>query len=343
MKRLIFPLILALFLLSGCAKPVEAAPKTRYQATFLSLFDTVTTIIGYAGSEEEFRDDAQKLHDELLVYHQLFDIYEDYDGIQNIKTINDNAGIGPVKVDRAIIDLLLDCREYAQVTNGKVNVAMGSVLKLWHEARTDGMDDPLNAETPDPDMLRAAAEHVNFDTVLIDEEASSVFITDPDQRLDVGAIAKGWATARVCETAPEGFLVSVGGNVCATGPKPEKKTPWVVGIQDPDGAADDYLHTVAVEKGCVVTSGDYQRYYIVDETKYHHIIDPETLFPGTYWKAVSVICEDSGVADMLSTALFLLPQEAGQELLTEYNACAMWVDVDGAVYYSDGFKEKIRT
>ena len=93
----------------------------------------------------------------------------------------------------------------------------------------------------------------------------------------------------------------------------------------------------------VVTSGDYQRYFVVDGKVYHHIIDPDTLLPGTFWRSVTIVCADSGLADALSTALFLLPLEEGQMLLEKCGAEAMWVDADGNQFYSPGFHALIRT
>ena len=338
-KRLISALLL-LGLLTGCTG--QSKGPGRYTATFLDLFDTVTTIVGWADSEEEFRAVAQTVHDELLGYHRLFDVYHDYEGLTNLKTINDCAGGDPVPVDGAVIELLQDCKDYYRTTDGRVNVAMGAVLHLWHEARTQAVHDPAHAALPDRAALEAAAEHCDPDAVVVDEAASTVCITDPLVRLDVGAVAKGWAVQRVAQTVPEGLLISVGGNVCATGPKDEAGTPWVVGIQNVDGS-ETYLHTVYVTDGCVVTSGDYQRYFVVGGSPYHHIIDPDTLLPGAYWRSVSVICDDSGTADALSTALFLLPQQEGQRLLERYGAQALWVDAQGEKYYSPGFRALIRT
>lgn len=342
MRRATALLALLSLLLTGCAG-VTAQPKNeKYTATFLTLFDTVTTVVGFAPSEEAFRETAQQIHDELLVYHQLFDIYNSYDGIANLKTVNDAAGIAPVEVDARMIAFLLDCREYYELTDGKVNVAMGSVLRPWHDARTDALNDPVHAALPNADVLEAAAQHMDPDSVIIDESASTVFISDPDVRLDVGAVAKGWAAQRVAEKAPTGLLISVGGNVCATGPKDEAGTPWVVGVQDPDDMGAN-LHTLYISSGSVVTSGDYQRCFAVDGVLYHHIIDPETCYPSRYWSSVTIVCSDSGLADALSTALFLLPQAEGQKLLEKTGAKAMWVDADGNVYYSPGFEEMIRT
>jgi len=338
MKRL-FALLLAALLLTGCT---GAEPEQKqYNATFLTVFDTVTTVVGRDVSEEAFLEKAQAVHDELLVYHRLFDIYNEYEGINNLKTINDHPGEAIV-VDEAILSMLTDCKDYYELSEGRVNAAMGSVLSLWHEARNDGLDDPMNAYLPDPDALAEAADHTGWDDVLIDWDSKTVTITDPALKLDVGAIAKGWSVQRAAENAPEGLLLSVGGNVCATGPKDDAGTPWVVGVQDPDGG-ENYLHTLYLDKGSVVTSGDYQRAYMVDGEFYHHIIDPDTLMPGTLWRAVTVVCDDSGDGDALSTALFLLPREEGQKLLDVFGAKAMWVDADGEIFYSEGFEELIRT
>ena len=340
MKKLLALLALVSILLCGCSAQQAAATQKQYTATFLTLFDTVTTIVGRSESEEAFQKKAQAVHDDLEVYHRLFDIYNDYEGINNLKTVNDNAGIAPVQVDEILISLIRDCKNYFEGTDKRVNIALGSVLHLWHVARNDGLNDPANACLPDESALMEAAMHTSIEDVIIDEAASTLYLADPDMRLDVGAIAKGWAVQRVAESAPEGLLISVGGNVCATGPKAEN-TPWIIGIQNPDG--DDYLHTIYLNKGSVVTSGDYQRAYTVDGKAYHHIIDPDTLYPGEYWRAVTVVCEDSGTADALSTALFLLPREEGQALLNQYNAEACWIQADGSILYSPGFEALIRT
>ena len=341
MKRFV-SILLLLCLLTGCTAAQAEPERKQYTASFLDVFDTITSVVGKADSEEAFRAASQAVHEELLEYHRLFDIYNDYEGINNLKTVNDQAGIAPVKVDERIIALLKDCKAYHELTGGVVNPAMGSVLQLWHVARNDGINDPANAYLPDMEALTEAAQHMDLDAVIIDEAASTVFISDANVQLDVGAVAKGWATQRVAEAAPEGLLISVGGNVCATGPKDETGTPWVVGVQDPDGG-DQYLHTLYLTKGSLVTSGDYQRAYVVDGELYHHIIDPNTLYPSTLWRSVTILCGDSGLADALSTALFLLPQEEGQALLDKTGAEAMWVDRAGNNFYSSGFQANIRT
>ena len=341
MMRKLLGIILAACLLCGCVAN-QGDGLTQYNATFLNLFDTVTTVVGRAESKEAFTQQANAVRDELEFYHQLFDVYNDYPGVTNLKTVNDNAGIAPVKVDKAIIALLKDCKEYYDLTGGRVNVAMGSVLALWHEAREDGLNDPTNAYLPDKAALAEAAKHTDLSALEINEAESTVFLTDPQMRLDVGAVAKGWAAQKVAENAPKGLLISVGGNVCATGPKNAQGTPWVVGIQDPDGG-ENYLHTIYVSGGAVVTSGDYQRVYMVDGVPYHHIIDPKTQMPAMLWRSVTVVCPDSGLADALSTALFLTDLESGLALAESCGVQVLWVNAAGEEFTTPGFEKLIRT
>ena len=337
MKRLCALILTLSMLLCGCTGAGEE--QKQYSATFLTVFDTVTTILGRDVSEAAFTEKAQAVHDELLRYHQLFDIYNEYEGLNNLKTVNDHPGEA-VSVDKAIVDMLLDCKAYYELTGGRVNAAMGSVLRRWHDARNDGIHDPENAALPEMGRLEEAVRYTDISGLVIDEVNFTVYLSNPNLRLDVGAVAKGWSVQRVAEKLPSGFLISVGGNVCATGPKFES-TPWVIGIQDP--ASDEYLHTLYVNDFSVVTSGDYQRAYMVDGKMYHHIIDPETLMPAAYWRSVTVVCPDSGLADAMSTALFLLPLEQGMALAEKSNVQALWVNAAGEEFMTSRFAEMIRT
>ena len=333
MRKLLSILLPLALALGGCAalESREEGPR-RYEATFLELFDTVTTVIGYADSEAEFTAAVEELRAELTVYHQLYDIYNDYEGVVNLKTVNDHAG-ETVAVDRRIIDLLLLARDLYAATGGKVNAAMGSVLTLWHEAREDSVADPESAYLPDGEALEAAMEHIDFDQVVIDEENGTVCLSDPAMRLDVGAIAKGYAAEQAARSLEGDYLISVGGNVRATGPRADG-TAWVVGVEDPDGG--DYVETLRIKTEAVVTSGDYQRYYTVDGVRYHHIIDPATGYPADYFRAVTVVGPDSGAADGLSTALFLTSEAEGRALLEQFGAQALWIYADGTVSYTEG-------
>jgi len=191
------------------------------------------------------------------------------------------------------------------------------------------------------DLLEARL-HTGFDKLELDPEKNTVRFLDPLLRLDVGAVAKGYAVQQVCNTMPDGMLVSVGGNVVATGPKADTGDKWTVGVQDPLGEANQYINKLILDSGAVVSSGDYQRRFTWNGKTWHHIIDPETLLPAELWHGVTVVCSDSGIADGLSTALFLSSLEEGKNLLREYGAEAVWVALDGTVYYSDGYNKYVK-
>ncbi|MDD2969758.1 MAG: FAD:protein FMN transferase [Lachnospiraceae bacterium] len=349
MKRVvtIITVIAMIFNLTACGSKAEQ----RFESSFLELFDTVTTIVGYAPDEKTFTEYSQMIYDRLEEYHQLYDIYHDYEGVNNIKTINDNAGIRPVKVDQKIIDLLEFSIQADQLTNDNVNIAFGSVLSIWHDYRTIGIDDPLSAELPPTEELQEMAKHTDISNVKIDKEASTVYLEDPLMKLDVGAIAKGYATEMTANYIIEqGFIngmISVGGNVRTIGTKFDdagSKIPWSVGIQNPDqDSTQPTVHILQLEDMSLVTSGVYERYYTVDGKRYHHIIDPETLMPSELFQSVSIVCKDSGMADALSTSIFNMTLEEGKELIESLEDTeAFWILKDGTYEYSTGFETYIR-
>lgn len=318
----------------------------RYTATFLDVFDTRTEIVGFAQNKDEFAGKAQLIKDRLEFYNKLYDIYNDYPGVNNIKTINDNAGIAPVKVDPEIIGLLEFSIDTYKETDGAVNIALGSVLSIWHRQRELGIADPERASLPDPDKLAEASHHTDISNIVIDKKEGTVFLTDPEMSLDVGSTGKGYAVQRVMEYARQqgldNILLSLGGNISCIGTRIDG-TLFRLGIQNPDmDSEQQYVELVDISDGeCVVSSGDYQRYYEVDGVRYCHIIDPETLYPANGFAGVSVITDDSGLADSYSTALYTMSFEEGLAFVSEReNVEAMWIMHDGEKKYSDGFKRK---
>ena len=351
MKRLIAFCLCATLVLgcTACGSTNQQTPEySKYSAYSFDYFDTATVIAGYAESQEAFDAIANEALALLGEYHRLYNIYLRYDGLNNLCSINDltDGSHKTVTVDQKIIDMLLFAREMYDKTNGMTNVAMGSVLKPWHDYRTLGDDDPANASLPPMDKLTEAAQHTDINHMVIDEENRTVTLTDPQMRLDVGAIAKGYATEQVAKwleaQGVSGWLLNVGGNVRAVGKKPDGTT-WTAGLENPDEDATDYLAYLELEDEALVTSGSYQRYYIVDGKSYHHIIHPDTLMPAEGYLSVSVICHDSGLGDALSTALFCMPIEEGKALIESFDDVeALWVTSDGTQTASDGWSRYVK-
>ena len=318
---------------------VDPTPKAK---KYYKFFNTESLIISYKGdSEEEFQSNHEAVAELLEEYHRLFDIYYEYSGLNNIKTINKNAGKAPVKVDDRLIDFLLYSKEIYSLTNGKTNIAMGSVLKLWHDCRKKATNPPYVETVPSENELRSASLHCDINNLIIDKEAATVYISDPDMLLDVGATGKGYATERAAEMLIErgvsSYVLNIGGNIRIIGEK-VSGDGWVTGITNPDNSSDEsFIGRVIISNSSLVTSGDYERYYTVNGVKYHHIIDPVTLVPAKYFTSVSVLTKDSGLADALSTALFCMSYEDGLALTNSIGGVeVIWVDLNYSIKTTPG-------
>lgn len=281
-------------------------------------------------------------------YHNLYNSFGDASE-NNIKTINDNAGKEAVKVDKEIIELLeFSIGNYKNLSE-KTNIGLGSVTTLWRAEKDSAVN--LKGKLPDDSKIKEGLKHINIDNIVIDKEKSTVFIKDKDMKLDVGAIAKGYSVEKVMNKLKEiglkSAIISAGGNVKAIGSPLEKnKNKWGIGIQDPkfDSEKVDIKEVIFTDETCAVTSGDYQRFYFVEDKAYNHIIDPQTGYPKDKIKSVTVLYNDSGLADFLSTSLFLMDVEDGKKLLEKVEGAeAFWILADGSVHYTENMEKMLQS
>lgn len=191
-------MIAAAINLSACSMQKE---KVRYSKAYLEFFDTVTQIVGYEEDEETFSQNCEKVYSLFEEYHQLTDIYHSYEGVNNVRTINRSAGIEPVKVDEKLIDLLEFSKEMYTVTNGKCNIAMGSVLSIWHKYREQGIDDPESAELPPVEDLVSASEHCSIDDLIIDRAARNCLPQRPGDVPRPRSSGKGLRRGKSCRAS----------------------------------------------------------------------------------------------------------------------------------------------
>ena len=346
MKKSISLFLLAILILQSLALS-SCAKKNKYTSYSFDHFDTVTTIVGYEKDQKTFDEVSKSIMGELEEYHKLFDIYNGYEGINNLYTINllVDGEHRVTEVDIRIIDMLTYAKEMYYKTDGCVNVAMGGLLSVWHNYREAGENDPASAELPPIDTLRTAAVASDIEDLIIDAENRTVFISDPDMLIDVGAVAKGYAVEKIAEQLEsegiDGYVINVGGNVRTIGSRGDGRV-WQTGIENPSDDGEAYLALLGLRGEALVTSGSYQRYYTVDGKDYHHIIDPETLMPSERYVSVSVVSKSSAEADALSTALFCMDIEDGKRILESFEGVyVMWVESDGDIHYSDGFERYI--
>lgn len=324
---------------------IGTSQKEKYSDTYWDAFDTMIVFTAYCGSREEFLSMSKEVHDLYQYYHQLYDIYNEYDGINNAKMLNDNAGIAPVKLDEPFLDLVDYSKDLYAVTGGNVNIAFGSVLKYWHNVR-EAAENGEEIILPSMADLKEAALHCNINDIIVDRENQTVYLSDPLMSVDLGAVAKGYATELVADyLAEEGktnIIISAGGNTRAIGLKPNGDN-WTVAVQNPDLQSNDYAEVISVGNTSVVTSGSYERFFELDGVRYHHIINKDSLMPENNFQSVSIVTENSAYADALSTAVFNMSLEEGKSFISEQNDVeAMWILSDGSKQYSDGFSKMIK-
>ena len=340
--------VLSLTLLTGCSEKVVYS---KYTGTIWDSFDTIISIVSYQKSQadfDQFMSVAQSEYDRL---NKLYDIYNTYPDMNNAKTINDNAGIAPVQVDEDLFNLIEFSIDWYYKTNGKVNIAMGSVLKIWHDVRTAA--EYSTPVLPEMSKLESANQHTSIENIVLDRENLTVYISDPEASIDLGAVGKGYATELIANKLSEtydSFAISAGGNVKVVGSPKDDRTRWGIGIQNP--AVDANYNMVGgnldlayvANDASIVCSGGYQRFFVLDGQRYHHLIDPETLYPKNTYLGVTILCEDSGIADVLSTAIFMLDeQEALDFINTIPEAECLVVLSDGTVKNTAGFEKYLES
>ena len=318
-------------MLTGCQIGDTGDKQKPKSHLFYDYFDTYGSIYDYTGGSQEEFDEIVELADSIFKeYHILTDIYNEYDGINNLCTVNENAKNGPVKVSEKLIELIEFSKEMYNKTDGNVNIALGSVLKIWHAYREEGK------AVPSYEILSAAAEHTDINKIKIDKEASTIEFLDKEMSIDVGSIAKGYAVEVLAQALSErnisGYAIDMGGNLRIVGTKPSGDG-WISGITDPTQTFEGgYIYKTELKNNSLVTSGTYQRFYTVDGVRYHHIIDKDTLMPENNYISVSIIYESSAVCDALSTAIFNMTVSEAEAVLAQFpGASAIFLNNDGAV------------
>ena len=312
----------------------------KQEIEFYDTFDTVIHIAIYTDDDDFAKENLAYAKDRFEELHKLFDNYRTYDGLVNVKTVNDEAGVKPVVVDDTLFDLIKTSVDDYKNISHNTNVALGPVTKLWNEYRelyeagkTKEEVIALKGEAlPSDEELEKLRPFTNIENVKLDEGKKSVEI-DKGMELDLGATAKGYATELVAQELRErgvtSCVISAGGNVRIIGKPTDGRDNFKIGIQNPDlESSEQVLTALNVANTSIVTSGDYQRYFEVDGVRYCHIIDPDTLKPAKSIKSATVIKEDSGLCDFLSTAAFNSTDDEIKELSEKAGAGIVWVDED---------------
>lgn len=303
--------LMAPLALSGCGNSENAAKgssqgsatsssaNAKVRTTTLFVFDTVVTISAQCSATL-----LKKVEKRCMYFENKFSRTVEGSDIWNIN----NAGGQPVEVAPETAAVITDALGYAKASDGLFDITIGAVSSLW---------DFVGGVKPDDAAIQAALPHVDYRCVQVD--GTTVTLTDPDAKLDLGGIAKGYITDDLVKMLREGGCknasLSLGGNVYVMGESFDGDA-WNVGVQDPNGDQDDVIATVAARNRSLVTSGLYERSFEQDGTLYYHILDPKTGYPATTdLKSASIMTKSSVDGDAYSTILFLLGHDRAMELI----------------------------
>ncbi len=312
-------ILLASVLCAGCSSPLESE-SLKMTGTY---FDTVVQVEAW-GADREILDRCE----ELCAYYEnlLSPSIEE----SEIYKINQSHGL-PVSVSDETAELLRLGTHYGELSGGKFDITIASASDLWDF--TGG----TNGSIPDSSALEEAVSHIDYRCIQID--GNTVTLTDPEAKIDLGGIAKGYIADRLKDYLTDAgvshALINLGGNVLTLGGRYDG-SDFRIGIQKPFSGDGTVLGTVSVSDSSVVSSGDYERYFEKDGAIYHHILDPDTGYPvQNDLDQVTIISDRSVDGDALSTTCYALGLEDGMKLIRSMEEIeAVFVTKDGELHTS---------
>ena len=274
----------------------------------------------------------------------VFDVFRDVDARMSewkesspLSAVNREAGIRPVPVPDDLRAVVRRGIEIGDLTEGAFDITWAALWGLWDFKAAE-------PRLPDPEEVARRTALVDYRKVVVDDDAGTIYLPEVGMKIGLGGIAKGYALDRAAEAlrarGVDSFLILGGGQVLAGGKRGER--PWKVGVRDPRGTATTYFATLELTDASTSTSGDYERFFILDGKRYHHIIDPRTGWPSEGLSGVTVVSPDATLADALSTAIMVLGQERGlalAERLPEVEA--VLVDPDGDLWTTSGLASRL--
>lgn len=255
----------------------------------------------------------------------------------DVSNINESAGIEPVKVSDDVWALIHQGMIYAQESEGKFDLSIGPLVNLWginHEG----------AHVPEQDQIDQTIKLIDYHHIILDEDNQTVFLDETGMELDLGAIAKGYIADQVkkviLKDGYENAIINLGGNVLTVGSKPNADS-WVIGVRDPDESQTSPLGIMHLNDNSIVTSGVYERFFIEDGIRYHHILNPDTGYPERNGlQSITIVSKHSVQGDGLSTMLFMKGLKEGYAYAQAHDGIdAIFVTDDNKIYVTSGLKD----
>ncbi|MCB0698623.1 MAG: FAD:protein FMN transferase [Chitinophagales bacterium] len=249
--------------------------------------------------------------------------------------VNAAAGEQPVKVDKEVFDIIYRSNKIAELTQGAFDITYGSIDKrFWNF-------DTTMTSLPDREEAKEAVRLINYRNVLLDKEQVTVFLKEKGMRIGFGGIGKGYAAEQAKRVLQgqgvQSGIINAAGDLSAWGLQPDGQ-PWTIGIADPE-SIDKPFSYLNIKDMAVATSGNYEKYVMIDGKKYSHTIDPKTGYPVSGIKSVTIICPNAEIADAMTTPVIIMGIKAGLNMINQMKGIAcIIIDDDNNIYTSNNIK-----
>jgi thiamine biosynthesis lipoprotein len=322
MKRAAITVLALILLATGCSK-------TRTMQKTESIMGTDVTITVVARSYEEGETAIEAGMAELRRLDAMMSLYKDD---SEITRVNLAAGKSPVKVSPEMIEVVEHAAEISKLSGGAFDVTIGPLVVLWQMRLKEG-------KTPTDEEIARVRPLVNYRDIVVDKKASTIFLKKPGMIMDFGGM-KGYTADRVASLFKKrginNAIIAVAGDIWVLGHREDGK-PWRIGVQHPRDH-DKTLAVLELSDKYISTSGDYERFVIKENKRYHHIIDPRTGKPSTGTISATLIGDEGATIDPLTKVPFILGPEFGMKIVKNLGAEAIIVDDHGKVFVTDGIK-----
>ncbi len=323
-----FSIILFIFLLAGniwlyrqLKDQTKKPPPPPYAASEIIMGTAFTILIASDKLPENLKKISSKAFQRIK---DLDKKYSTYKPNSLLSRINQSAGKKPLAVDDETIMLFEFAEKLSQLSEGAFDITFHSFKDVWNYNKRPFLP-------PKPAFIEESKKWINYQNIEINKENKTIFLKDANTKVGMGAYVKGYAVDQAAKVLKDeglaNFIVNGGGDIYLTGTKYDKH--WTTGIQHPRESRGRLLFTIPIsEPSAVVTSGDYEKYVIIKNKRYHHIIDPRTGYPAEGLQSVSVMHPQTMLADALATTLFILGKEKGDQLIKQHYPAARVLYID---------------
>jgi len=279
----------------------------------------------------------ERIEDAVKEISRIEKLFTTFDESSQTNLINRNAGIAPVKIYKEVYDLVERSKKISALTQGAFDITYGSIDKrLWNFDKT-------MTSLPDPEIAKKLVRLINYRNVILDENDCSVFLKEKGMRIGFGGIGKGYAAERakfvLQRKGVKSGIINAAGDLTAWGFQPNGK-PWTIGIADPNTTRHAFSF-LEITNTSVATSGNYEKFIMIDGKKYSHTIDPKTGLPVRGIKSVTIICPNAEIADAMATPVMIMGIRTGLDMINQMkNIEGIIIDDNDNIYTSKNINLK---